>query len=118
MDNDILKFLIKIYICLYVGLTKCDINQFGVREEKKLVIDDEKKKREREWLKMARNDLTNKKWILENYLQKIAVWLTCSSTQTSFSWNDELSFLIMKIMEKIIKIFCIPISLNYIFGCL
>lgn len=43
MDNDILKFLIKIYICLYVGLTKCDINQFGVREEKKLVIDDEKK---------------------------------------------------------------------------
>lgn len=35
MDNDILKFLIKIYICLYVGLTKCDINQFGVRKEKK-----------------------------------------------------------------------------------
>lgn len=43
-----------------------------------------KKKREREWLKMALNDLTNKKWILEKYLQKIAVWLTCSSTQTSF----------------------------------
>ena len=49
---------------------------------------------------MARNDLTNKKWILKKYLQKIAVWLTCSSTQTSFSWHDELSFLIMKIMEK------------------
>lgn len=64
-----------------------------------------KKKREREWLKMARNDLTNKKWILEKYLQKIAVWLTCSSTQTSFSWNDELSFLIMKIMEKNYKNF-------------
>lgn len=77
-----------------------------------------KKKRERGWLKMARNGLTNKKWILEKYLQKIAVWLACSSTQTSFSWNDELSFLIMKIMEKIIKIFCNPISLNYIFGCL
>lgn len=118
MDNDILKFLIKIYICLYVGLTKYDINQFGVRKEKKLAIDDEKKKREREWLKMALNDLTNKKWILEKYLQKIAVWLTCSSTQTSFSWNDELSFLINKIMEKIIKNFCIPLSPNYILGCL
>ena len=43
MDNDILKFLIKIYICLYEGLTKCDINQFGVRKEKKLAIDGEKK---------------------------------------------------------------------------
>ena len=49
---------------------------------------------------MARNDLTNKKWILKKYLQKIAVRLTCSSTQTSFSWHDELSFFIMKIMEK------------------
>ena len=105
MDNDILKFLIKIYICLYEGLTKCDINQFGVRKEKKIGDRWWKKKREREWLKMARNDLTNKKWILEKYLQKIAVWLTCSSTQTSFSWNDELSFLIMKIMEKNYKNF-------------
>lgn len=34
------------------------------------------------------------------------------------SWNDELSFLINKIMEKIIKNFCIPLSLNYILGCL
>lgn len=80
------------------------INSVSERK-KKLAIDGEKKKREREWLKMARNDLTNKKWILEKYLQKIAVWLTCSSTQTSFSWNDELSFLIMKIMEKNYKNF-------------
>ena len=82
MDNDILKFLIKIYICLYVGLTKCDINQFGVREEKKLVIDDEKKKNEREWLKMARNDLTDKKWILKKAFAK-----NSSLTDTLFDTN-------------------------------
>ena len=36
------------------------INSVSERK-KKLEIDDEKEKNEREWLKMARNDLTDKK---------------------------------------------------------